>query len=103
MYRLMPGAGKKELEEAINNDIMINAGNPVHLIGSRFNKKVAPLDETKRDMYAAQTHLSNMVNTLIKTDQMNYEDIETLAEVSSALSKGINFLEHIEAVLEALR
>ncbi len=90
------------LEEAINNDGIIGAGNPAYLIGSNFNKKVVPLDETKKEMYFAQEKLVKITNNLLQDDHIDHEDREALASVSEALNKGINFLEHIDAVLKTL-
>lgn len=90
------------LDEDINIDGLINAGNPGHLIGSRFNKKVSTIGETKRDMYLAQEKLIKVLINLLHDDHANHEDIENLSEISAALAKGINFLEHIKKVITAL-
>jgi len=90
------------LEEAINNDGIIGAGNPAYLISSRFNKKIAPLGETKRDMYLAQEKLVKVINNLLQDDHVNHEDRETIVLASRAITKGINFLEHIDAILKTL-
>lgn len=101
---VMPGtANWPDKDDIINNDGIIGAGDPAYLIGSHSNKKVASLDETKRDMYAAQTHLTNVMNSLLHSGEYIHEDLETLASVSTAITKGINFLEHIEAVLTTMK
>lgn len=102
MDRHKGGLKGKGLVMPGTDDGMINAGNPVHLIGSRFNKKIAPLGETKRDMYLAQEKLVKLVNSLAQDNHIDYEDLQTLAIISDVLTKGVNFLEHIEKVLETL-
>jgi len=90
------------LEEAIRNDGIIGAGDPAYLVSSRLNKKVASLPEAKRDMYLAQEKLVKIINNILYDDYINYEDRFALTEVSIALTKGINFLEHVEKILETL-
>lgn len=90
-------------DDTINNDGIIGAGDPAYLIGSHFNKKVAPLDETKRDMYLAQEKLNTVVNKLIREEVVTLVELNNLVDATAAIVKGINYLEHIEAVLNTIK
>ncbi len=76
----------------------LNTGDPSKLV------KIPETDatnimETKAELYAAQEKLVKLINTLLQDDHIDYEDRETLVSVSSAITKGINYLEHTQAAL----
>ena len=91
----------RKLEEAINNDGMISAGNAPKL-GSEWNRAVKPLAETKADLYSAITKLDAVVNLLARSEVADHHKLEALAEIHTALQNGINFLEHVEQGLKAI-
>ncbi len=101
---VMPGtANWPGSDDTINNDGMIGAGDPAYLIGSRFDKEVAPLDETKRAMYSAREKLNTVVNKLIREEVVTLVELNNLVDATAAVTKGINYLEHLDVILNTIK